>query len=102
MRSAAKRLGSGESQLGFLAGGRSGEDTGESGLSQVAPEDLLQFGFIPEMVGRLPVTVGLESLDKDALVRVLTEPKNAIIKQYEQLFSMDGVELEFTTGALLG
>ena len=64
------------------------------------PEDLLNFGFIPEMVGRLPVTVSLESLDKDSLVRVLTEPRNAIIKQYQQLFSMDGVELEFTADAL--
>ena len=52
------------------------------------------------MVGRLPVTVGLESLDKDSLVQVLTEPKNAIIKQYQQLFSMDSVELEFTPAAL--
>jgi ATP-dependent Clp protease ATP-binding subunit ClpX len=52
------------------------------------------------MVGRLPVTVGLESLDKDSLVQVLTEPKNAIIKQYQQLFKMDGVELEFTPAAL--
>ena len=52
------------------------------------------------MVGRLPVTVGLEPLDKDSLVRVLTEPKNAIVKQYQQLFSMDGVELEFTPDAL--
>ena len=52
------------------------------------------------MVGRLPVTVGLESLDKDSLVRVLTEPKNAIVKQYQKLFSMDNVELEFTPDAL--
>ena len=96
----SKRLGSGSSQMGFLAGGRSGEEPGGSLLTQVIPEDLLHFGFIPEMVGRLPVTVGLESLDKDSLVQVLTEPKNAIIKQYQQLFSMDGVELEFTPAAL--
>ena len=95
-----KRLGSGASQLGFLAGGRTSSEPEGSALSQVVPEDLLQFGFIPEMVGRLPVTVGLESLDKESLVRVLTEPKNAIIKQYQQLFSMDGVELEFTPDAL--
>ena len=69
-------------------------------MTRVIPEDLLEFGFIPEMVGRLPVTVVLEPLDKDALVRVLTEPKNAIVKQYQQLFSMDGVELEFTPEAL--
>ena len=96
----AKRLGFRESQLGFLAGGRNGEEFVGSGLTQVAPEDLLQFGFIPELVGRLPVTVGLELLDKESLVRVLTEPKNAIIKQYQQLFGMDGVDLEFTPDAL--
>ena len=95
------RLASGSSQLGFLAGGR-GEQLPEEGssMTNVTPEDLLEFGFIPEMVGRLPVTVVLEPLDKEALVRVLTEPKNAIIKQYQQLFSMDGVELEFTSQAL--
>ena len=96
----AKRLGAGSSQMGFLSGTRSGEELDGSSLTQVVPEDLLQFGFIPEMVGRLPVTVGLESLDKDSLVRVLTEPKNSIIKQYQQLFSMDGVALEFTQEAL--
>ncbi len=95
-----KRLGSGASQIGFLAGGRGGVEPEGSALTQVIPEDLLQFGFIPEMVGRLPVTVGLESLDKQSLVRVLTEPKNAIVKQYQQLFSIDGVELEFTPDAL--
>ena len=95
-----KRLGSRSSQMGFLAGGRDGVELEGSALTQVIPEDLLQFGFIPEMVGRLPVTVGLEPLDKDSLVRVLTEPKNAIVKQYQQLFSMDGVELEFTPDAL--
>ncbi len=95
-----RRLRSGASQLGFLAGGRNGVAPEGSALTQVIPEDLLQFGFIPEMVGRLPVTVGLESLDKDSLVRVLTEPRNAIVKQYQQLFSMDGVELEFTSDAL--
>ena len=96
----SKRLGSGSSQMGFLAVGRSGREPDGSSLTQVIPEDLLHFGFIPEMVGRLPVTVGLESLDKDSLVQVLTEPKNAIIKQYQQLFSMDSVELEFTPAAL--
>jgi ATP-dependent Clp protease ATP-binding subunit ClpX len=96
----ARRLASGTSSLGFLAGGR-GEPVAEgSSMTNVTPEDLLEFGFIPEMVGRLPVTVTLEPLDKDALVRVLTEPKNAIVKQYQQLFSMDGVELEFTPQAL--
>jgi len=96
----AKRLGAGSAQMGFLAGGRNGVEQDGSSLTQVIPEDLLQYGFIPEMVGRLPVTVGLESLDKDSLVRVLTEPQNAIVKQYQKLFSMDGVELEFTPDAL--
>jgi len=96
----SKRLVSGSSRVGFLAGGRSGEEEPTNHLNEVAPEDLLQFGFIPEMVGRLPVTVSLESLDKDSLIQVLTEPKNAIIKQYQQLFRMDGVELEFTSEGL--
>jgi ATP-dependent Clp protease ATP-binding subunit ClpX len=96
----AKRLGAGATQMGFLAGGRSGVERDGSSLNQVIPEDLLQYGFIPEMVGRLPVIVGLESLDKDSLVRVLTEPQNAIVKQYQKLFSMDSVELEFTPDAL--
>ncbi|MQG11730.1 MAG: ATP-dependent Clp protease ATP-binding subunit ClpX [SAR202 cluster bacterium] len=96
----ANRLGAGSSQMGFLAGGRDGVELDGSALTQVIPEDLLGYGFIPEMVGRLPVTVGLKSLDKDSLVRVLTEPKNAIVKQYQHLFNMDDVELEFTAEAL--
>ena len=96
----ARRVETGASTLGFLAGSRSKAELPSNYLSQVTPEDLLEFGFIPEMVGRLPVTVALEPLDKDALLRVLTEPKNAIVKQYQQLFSMDGVELEFTPEAL--
>ena len=86
--------------LGFLAGSRNGSSVPGGGARNVTPDDLLEFGFIPEMVGRLPITVMLESLDRDALVRVLTEPKNAIIKQYQHLFRMDGVELEFTQEAL--
>ena len=96
----SRRMTSGNSRLGFLAGGRSKEEPAGSYLNHVTPEDLLAFGFIPEMVGRLPVTVALESLDKEALMRVLTEPKNAIVKQYQQLFSIDGVELEFTPDGL--
>ena len=68
--------------------------------SAVEPEDLLQYGFIPELIGRLPVTVGLQGLDKDSLVRVLTEPKNAVVKQFHHLFELDGVELSFTPAAL--
>ena len=98
----SKRLASGSTQLGFLAGnrGKNGAEIEGNPLQFVTPEDLLQFGFIPEMVGRLPVTVSLEPLDRDDMLRVLTEPKNAIVKQYQQLFAMDGVELEFTTDGL--
>ncbi|WP_416197483.1 MAG: ATP-dependent Clp protease ATP-binding subunit ClpX [Sporanaerobacter sp.] len=69
-------------------------------LKQVQPEDLLKFGLIPEFVGRLPVMVTLEELDKDALVKILTEPKNSLVKQYKELFAIDDVELEFEDGAL--
>jgi len=69
-------------------------------LRQVMPEDLLKFGFIPEFVGRVPVLGTLDALDKEALVRILIEPKNALIKQYKKFFEFDGVELEFTEDAL--
>lgn len=69
-------------------------------LKQVQPEDLLKFGLIPEFVGRLPVMVTLEELDEDALVKILTEPKNSLVKQYKELFAIDDVELEFEDGAL--
>ncbi len=66
----------------------------------VTPHDIVKFGLIPELVGRLPVIVGLQKLDREALVRILKEPKNAVIKQYMKLFEMDGVKLRFTDGAL--
>lgn len=69
-------------------------------LSSVLPEDLLKYGLIPEFVGRLPVIVTLEALDENALVRILTEPKNALTKQYLKLFELDGVQLEFQQEAL--
>jgi len=69
-------------------------------LAQVETEDLLRFGMIPEFVGRLPVHAALAELDEDALVRILTEPKNALIKQYQKLFEMENVHLKFTDGAL--
>jgi ATP-dependent Clp protease ATP-binding subunit ClpX len=65
------------------------------------PGDLLKFGLIPEFVGRLPIVVTLEALDRNALISILTEPKNALIKQYKKLFEMDNVELEFSKEALL-
>ena len=64
----------------------------------VEPEDLIKYGLIPEFVGRLPVVATLEELDEDALIRILTEPKNALIKQYQKLFGMEGVELEVRRG----
>jgi len=67
---------------------------------QVEPEDLLKFGLIPEFVGRLPVVATLDELDEDALVSILVEPKNALVKQYRKLFEMEGVELEFRPEAL--
>jgi ATP-dependent Clp protease ATP-binding subunit ClpX len=69
-------------------------------LALVEPEDLLSFGMIPEFVGRLPVCATLEELDEAALVRILVEPKNALIKQYQRLFDMEDVVLKFTEGAL--
>ncbi len=67
---------------------------------QVLPEDLIKYGLIPEIVGRLPVTVSLDGLNKEDLVRVLTEPKNALVRQYEKMLELDGVELTFTEDAL--
>jgi len=69
-------------------------------LNQVQPEDLIGYGLIPELVGRIPVVAVLKELDEDALVRVLQEPKNAVIKQFQRLFAMDGIELSFTDGAI--
>lgn len=69
-------------------------------LKEVQPEDLLRFGLIPEFVGRLPVIATLDELDEDALIQILREPKNALVKQYQKLFEMEGVKLQFTDGAL--
>jgi ATP-dependent Clp protease ATP-binding subunit ClpX len=89
------------SSIGFGADVRSPDerDTGEI-LRDVEPEDLLKFGLIPEFVGRLPVIATLNDLDEEALVQILTEPKNALVKQYERLFEMEDVTLKFTEGAL--
>ena len=70
-------------------------------LQEALPQDLVKFGLIPELVGRLPVTVSLDLLDKDALIRILTEPKSAIVKLYQKLLELDGVKLEFDKDALL-
>lgn len=69
-------------------------------LAQILPEDLLKFGLIPEFVGRLPVVVTLDSLDEESLIQILTEPRNALVKQYQKIFAMDGVDLVFTKEAI--
>jgi ATP-dependent Clp protease ATP-binding subunit ClpX len=88
--------------IGFGAKVKSSERKTDVGkiLSQVEPEDLIKFGLIPEFVGRLPVVATLEELDEPALVKILTEPKNAISKQFRKLFEMEGVELEIRPDAL--
>jgi len=87
--------------IGFGADVRGPDDrqTGQI-LKEVEPEDLLKFGLIPEFVGRLPVVATLEDLDEDALIEILTQPKNALVKQYERLFEMEDVRLDFTEDAL--
>jgi ATP-dependent Clp protease ATP-binding subunit ClpX len=96
-----KRLTRDHVRLGFRAD-RSFKGTKKADdlLTHVTHDDLLEFGLIPEFVGRLPMVVGLQSLDAGALVRILTEPKNALVRQYQRYFSMDGVELVFTDDAL--
>ena len=88
-----------EKVMGFMAKNESTEDDAHI-LEKMEPQDLLKFGLIPEFVGRLPVMVSLDSLDESALVNILTEPKNSLVKQYQALLAMDGVELEFEEGAL--
>jgi ATP-dependent Clp protease ATP-binding subunit ClpX len=83
---------------GFGATPRSGPD--DDLLAQVMPQDLVRYGFIPEFVGRVPVVATLRPPDREALIRILTEPRNALIKQYRRLLELDGVELEFTDGAV--
>ena len=91
----------GRKSIGFSADVRpmSAKDTGEV-FANVLPEDLLKFGLIPEFVGRLPIISSVHQLDKEALISILTEPKNALIRQYKKFFDFDGVELEFTDDAL--
>jgi len=90
----------GKKSIGFAAEIRSKEEEEGNILSKVRVEDLIKFGLIPEFIGRIPVIATLDELNEDALVRVLTEPKNALIKQYKKLLAMDGVELEFTEDAV--
>ncbi len=91
-----------KSGIGFSADIRSKADakSNDDLLRETEPADLIKFGLIPELIGRLPVVTMLEDLDKAALIQILTEPKNALVKQYNKLFEMEGVELEFRTAAL--
>lgn len=89
-----------KSKIGFGAHQGSGEHEAANLLSEVSPEDLIQHGMIPEMVGRLPVLVALQPLELEDLVRIMVEPKNALIKQYEHLLSLDDVDLIFESEAL--
>lgn len=87
--------------MGFGADIRSVEENTLSELfKQLEPDDLIQFGLIPEIVGRLPIAVALKELDEDAMLNILTQPKNALVKQFKSLFAMDGIELEFKPEAL--
>jgi ATP-dependent Clp protease ATP-binding subunit ClpX len=97
-----KRVGSGKRALGFRAGLAQEEaaKARDALLVHVAPDDLLEYGLIPEFVGRLPVIVPLQSLDKQAMVAILTEPRNALVKQFQRSFALDGVELVFSEDAL--
>lgn len=96
------RISKGNAAMGFKAASSRARNSqaNEDALEQVSTEDLLKYGFIPELVGRLPVIVSLSSLDKADLVKVLTEPKSAFVKQYQRLFKMDDVDLVFTDDAL--
>ena len=95
-----RRIGS--SAIGFASEQGDDDERHRSGevLAQVVPEDLITYGMIPELVGRLPVITTLGPLDTEALVRILTEPKNALVRQHKRLFEFEGCELEFTDGAL--
>jgi ATP-dependent Clp protease ATP-binding subunit ClpX len=91
----------GQKMIGFGAGlSKKAKYTQWELLKEVQPEDLLKYGMIPEFIGRLPVIAPLHELNEEALVQILTQPKNALVKQYQKLFEMDGVKLKFTKGAL--
>jgi len=90
----------GKRQIGFNSRVDVQEKKGRGPFDAVEPEDLLRFGLIPELVGRLPAVVTLDPLDEDALVRILTEPKNALLKQYEKMFELEGIGLTFDADAV--
>ena len=92
----------GQSAIGFTNEGEPRDETRDEGetLQQIAPEDLVEYGMIPELIGRLPIVTTLDSLDIDTLVSILTEPRNALVKQYQKFFEFEKCDLEFTPGAL--
>jgi ATP-dependent Clp protease ATP-binding subunit ClpX len=91
----------GNQAIGFVSEIKKKAEKTKAGIyKDVTPHDIVKFGLIPELVGRIPVAVPLDDLDKDALVRILSEPKNSLVKQYKKLLEMDGVELEFDKDAL--
>ncbi|KMO58168.1 ATP-dependent protease, partial [Lacticaseibacillus rhamnosus] len=90
----------GEKTIGFGTDSTNQVDPDKSLMQQIIPEDLMQFGIIPEFIGRIPILAALEKLNESDLVRILTEPKNALVKQYQKLLSLDDTDLEFTPNAL--
>jgi ATP-dependent Clp protease ATP-binding subunit ClpX len=91
-----------KSSMGFGADIRSSKEKIEDdNLSSVQPQDLLKYGLIPEFIGRIPVIASLEHLDEESLIQILTEPRNALVKQYIKMFRIEGVELEFHQDALV-
>ncbi|RBN37605.1 ATP-dependent Clp protease ATP-binding subunit ClpX, partial [Priestia megaterium] len=91
----------GKKVIGFGSETKQQDFTEKELLAKVLPEDLLKFGLIPEFIGRLPVTASLVPLDEEALVEILTKPKNALVKQYQKMLELDDVELEFEDEALV-
>ena len=90
-----------DTNLGFNATIKTNEEKAQVNIvKDIQPIDLIKFGLIPEFIGRLPVVVGLDDLTQEALVKILTEPKNSIIKQYKLMFKMDGVDIEFSDDAV--
>jgi ATP-dependent Clp protease ATP-binding subunit ClpX len=90
----------GKRQIGFSPAGEDSKHNEADPFEDVEPDDLLRFGLIPELVGRLPVNVTLQSLDEDALIRILQEPKNALVKQYQKMFELEGIGLTFDRDAI--
>jgi ATP-dependent Clp protease ATP-binding subunit ClpX len=91
----------GKRRIGFAGDAAAGRPQAQDlVLRNLQPEDLVEFGLIPELVGRLPIACPLDPIDADGMVRILTEPRNAIVRQYQHLFSLEGAELEFTRDAM--